>query len=225
MQQIIAHLPREIQITDVDVLGYSLGGANAAVVKSIDAAEGKLKVHRAVMINPPVSLFESVTRLDKLFAINIGSGDAGVENLYRRLYTRLANLYRNSDKVRIDESDLLSAAAAVLKTDADFSAAIALSLPETCTPVAVSSLIQDLRHAAEIHSKKPRVSYAASHFRNISPRYSRLTTWPAGPIRRRNHYGPTTDSTSSATLCAATLITMRRPIAMISFWTSLSLRG
>jgi len=127
MQQIIAHLPREIQITDVDVLGYSLGGANAAVVKSIDAAEGKLKVHRAVMINPPVSLFESVTRLDKLFAINIGSGDAGVENLYRRLYTRLANLYRNSDKVRIDESDLLSAAASVLKTDADFSAAIALT--------------------------------------------------------------------------------------------------
>jgi pimeloyl-ACP methyl ester carboxylesterase len=127
MQQIIAHLPREIQITDVDVLGYSLGGANAAVVKSIDAAEGKLKVHRAVMINPPVSLFESVTRLDKLFAINIGSGDAGIENLYRRLYTRLANLYRNSDKVRIDESDLLSAAAAVLKTDADFSAAIALT--------------------------------------------------------------------------------------------------
>jgi predicted alpha/beta-fold hydrolase len=127
MQQIIAHLPREIQITDVDVLGYSLGGANAAVVKSIDATEGKLKVHRAVMINPPVSLFESVTRLDKLFAINIGSGDAGVENLYRRLYTRLANLYRNSDRVRIDESDLLSAAAAVLKTDADFSAAIALT--------------------------------------------------------------------------------------------------
>ena len=126
-QQIIAHLPREIQITDVDVLGYSLGGANAAVVKSIDAAEGKLKIHRAVMINPPVSLFESVTRLDKLFTISIGSGDAGVENLYRKLYTRLANFYRNSDKVRIDESDLLSAAASVLKTDADFSAAIALT--------------------------------------------------------------------------------------------------
>jgi pimeloyl-ACP methyl ester carboxylesterase len=127
MQQIIAHLPREIQITDVDVLGYSLGGANAAVVKSIDATEGKLKVHRAVMINPPVSLFEAVSRLDELFAINIGSGDAGVENLYRTLYTRLANLYRNSDRVRIDASDLLSAAGTVLKTDADFSAAIALT--------------------------------------------------------------------------------------------------
>jgi len=127
LQEIIAHLPRKMQFTDVDILGYSLGGANAAVVKSIDATEGKLKIHRAVMINPPVSLLTSVTRLDKLFSINIGSGDDGVERLYRRLYTRLANLYRNSDKVGIDDDDLLAAAATVLKTDADFSAAIALT--------------------------------------------------------------------------------------------------
>jgi len=127
IQQILAHLPRGVQITEVDILGYSLGGANAAVVKSIDDVEGKLKIHRAVMINPPVSLFAAVGRLDKLFTISIGSSDAGVERLYRRLYTRLANLYRNSDKVRIDDNDLLGAAATVLKTDADFSAAIALT--------------------------------------------------------------------------------------------------
>ena len=127
MQRIIAHLPRHAPITDIDVLGYSLGGANAAIVKSIDATEGKLKIHRAVMINPPVSLFSSINRLDQLFALNIGSGDAGLENLYRRLYTRLANLYRASDKVQIDDTDLLGAAASVLRTDADFSAAIALT--------------------------------------------------------------------------------------------------
>ncbi len=78
MQQIIAHLPRNVQITDIDVLGYSLGGANAGVVKSIDATEGKLHIHRAVMINPPVSLFASVARIDKLFAITIGPSDAGI---------------------------------------------------------------------------------------------------------------------------------------------------
>jgi hypothetical protein len=127
MQRIIAHLPRHAPITDIDVLGYSLGGANAAIVKSIDATEGKLKIHRAVMINPPVSLFSSINRLDQLFALNIGSGEAGLENLYRKLYTRLANLYRASDKVQIDDTDLLGAAASVLRTDADFSAAIALT--------------------------------------------------------------------------------------------------
>jgi len=127
MQQIIAYLPRKVQITDIDVLGYSLGGANAGVIKSIDASEGKLHIHRAVMINPPVSLFASVARIDKLFALSIGSSDAGIEALYRQLYAELANLYRASDRVELDEGFMLGAAAATLKTDAEFSAAIALS--------------------------------------------------------------------------------------------------
>jgi predicted alpha/beta-fold hydrolase len=127
MQQVIAHLPRRIRITDIDVLGYSLGAANAAVVKSIDATEGKLKIHRVVMINPPVSMFASIDRLDKLFAVSIGPGDAGIENLYRKLYARLANYYRATEKVHIDDTDVLAAAGSVFKTDADFSAAIALT--------------------------------------------------------------------------------------------------
>jgi hypothetical protein len=126
MQRIVAHLPRKVKITDIDVLGYSLGGANAGIVKSIDASEHKLNIHRVVMIEPPVSLFASVGRLDKLFAISIGSGDVGVERLYQKLYAQLANLYRSSDRVQIDENFLLTAAATVLKTDTEFSAAIAL---------------------------------------------------------------------------------------------------
>ncbi len=127
MQQVILHLPRKVRITEIDVLGYSLGGANAAIVKSIDATEGKLKIHRAVMIDPPVSLFASVGRLDKLFAISVGSGDDAIEILYRRLYAGLANLYRASDRVQIDENFILGAAATALKTDQEFAAAIALS--------------------------------------------------------------------------------------------------
>ena len=127
MQEIISHLPKHAAITDVDIVGYSLGGANAAIVKSIADAGGKLRIHRAVMINPPVSLFDSVGRLDRLFTVSIGSGDAGIERLYRRMYAKLANLFRATDQVQVDESDMLSSVAAVLKTDADFSAAIALS--------------------------------------------------------------------------------------------------
>jgi hypothetical protein len=126
MQEIIAHLPRKVRITDIDVIGYSLGGANAGIVKSIDATEGKLKIHRAVMINPPVSLFSSIGRLDRLFTAAIGPGDQAVELLYRRLYAQIANLYRASDRLELDENFLLTAGAATLKTDAEFSAAIAL---------------------------------------------------------------------------------------------------
>jgi Alpha/beta hydrolase family len=127
MQEIVAHLPRKVRITDIDVLGYSLGGANAAIIKSIDATERKLNVHRVIMINPPVSLFSSVGRLDRLFTASIGSNDQAVELLYRRLYAQIANLYRASDRLELDENFIFSAGAATLKTDADFSAAIALT--------------------------------------------------------------------------------------------------
>lgn len=135
MGVIIAHLPRKVKITDIDVLGYSLGGANAAIVKSIDEKEHKLNIHRVVMINPPVSLFSTVGRLDKLFARSIGNGDAGIERFYQQLYSELANLYRASDRVELDEDFLLGAAASVLRTDAQFSAAIALTFRIALTNV------------------------------------------------------------------------------------------
>ncbi|MBS7456287.1 esterase/lipase family protein [Coralloluteibacterium stylophorae] len=125
--QIRAALPGDPAITDMHLVGYSLGGANAAVVKAVDAREGGLGVHRVVMVNPPVSLFSSIGRLDRLFAQTIGSGDAGVERLYRQLYAELANRYVAWNAVQVDEQFLLRAAAGVLQTDAEFSAAIALT--------------------------------------------------------------------------------------------------
>lgn len=127
MQIVVSRLPGKVAIEHVDVIGYSLGGANAAMVKALDAQDRKLNVRRAVMINPPVSLFASIGRLDRLFAQSIGSADTGLERLYQRLYAELANLYRASDEIQIDENFLLGAAATVLRSDEEFSAAIALN--------------------------------------------------------------------------------------------------
>jgi hypothetical protein len=124
---IIARLPARIRITEVDVVGYSLGGANAAVMKFIDSQARQLNIHRAVMIDPPVSLFASIDRLDRLFALSIGAGEDDIDRLYRRMYVRLANFYRSSERVHVEDTDLMAAAAAVLRSDADFSAAIALT--------------------------------------------------------------------------------------------------
>jgi pimeloyl-ACP methyl ester carboxylesterase len=126
-QAIIARLPARLQITEIDVVGYSLGGANAAMMKSLDASEHRLNIRRAVMINPPVSMFASIDRLDRLFAQSIGTGDEAIDRFYRRIYVRLANFYRASERIHIEDTDLLAAAGAVLRTDSDFSAAIALS--------------------------------------------------------------------------------------------------
>jgi len=122
-----ANLPRETKISAIDVVGTSLGGAHAAVVKAIDAREHRLGIRRAVMINPPVSLIASIGRLDRLFAQSIGTDEGAVERFYQRLYAQLANAYRASDAVQLDANFLLGAAAAILTNDREFSAAIALT--------------------------------------------------------------------------------------------------
>ncbi len=153
MRAIIARLPPRLGISAIDVVGYSLGGAHAAVVKSIDAREQHLHIRRAVMINPPVSLFASMNRLDQLFAQSIGTDAAAIDRLYRRVYVRLANYFRASDQVRIEDTNLMLAAAAVLRSDTDFSAAIALNFRTALMNVffagdlyAGTGVISDPRH-------------------------------------------------------------------------------
>jgi predicted alpha/beta-fold hydrolase len=114
-------------MTEVDILGYSLGGAHAAVVKWLDASQHELDIRRAVMINPPVSLFDSMERLDRLFASSIGEGDGGFDQLYRRVYVRLANYYRATDQVPGRGYQPDGSCRRRARTDADFSAAIALT--------------------------------------------------------------------------------------------------
>jgi len=137
------------------------------------------------MIDPPVSLFSSIGRLDKLFAVSIGTGDDAIENLYRRLYAELANLYRASDRVDIDEGFILGAAASVLKTDAEFSAAIALSFRVDLVNVffagdlyAGTGIVIDpnIRRKSAIRWRKLSAFCATSRSRNISRRCSRRTT-------------------------------------------------
>ena len=180
MQQIVKKLPRNVQATDIDVLGYSLGGANAAIVKSIDDQQHKLNIHRVVMINPPVSLFASIGRIDRLFAQSIGTSDAAVEQLYRRLYAHLGNLYRASERVEIDESFLLSAAAATLKTDGEFAAAIALTFRTALVDMffvgdlsARTGVVIDPDHPPKVSDSLQRIQ-AALRAKPFSEYYSRV---------------------------------------------------
>lgn len=126
IRQALAQSP-ELDVTGLHAVGYSLGGAHAAVLKALDSGPDPLGIQRVVMINPPVSLFASIERLDALFAASIGQDDEDIERFYRRLYAELAHLYRGSGALAMDETFLLQAAARLLRSDEEFSAAIALA--------------------------------------------------------------------------------------------------
>lgn len=85
----------DIEVTDFHLIGYSLGAAQAAFVAKIDERKGVFDFKKVLMINPPVSLYNSAAILDRLLILNIG----GIENLdefLRRIVDKLTKIYSTS---------------------------------------------------------------------------------------------------------------------------------
>lgn len=125
--QIVRELESRHAFTEIVALGYSLGGANAAMLKAIDDETGDLGIARAVMINPPVSLFSSIERLDRLLARSIGDDPNAFNRFYHEIYSELSRYYAVSDSLNVDQGFLLGAASRLLESDRNLAAGIALS--------------------------------------------------------------------------------------------------
>ncbi len=65
-EMIWAELKDEITATSFNVTGYSLGGFNAAFVSKLDEERQSFNFRRVLLINPPVSLYNSISLLDRM---------------------------------------------------------------------------------------------------------------------------------------------------------------
>ena len=79
----------QVEVTDFYIMGYSLGGSNAAVLSYIDEKEKAFNFKRVFMVNPPVNLYDSAVKLDKYLEDYTGGKSAGIEKL---LNTTLAKI-------------------------------------------------------------------------------------------------------------------------------------
>ena len=79
----------QVEVTDFYIMGYSLGGSNAAVLSYIDEKEKAFNFKRVFMVNPPVNLYDSAVKLDKYLDDYTGGKSAGIEKL---LNTTLAKI-------------------------------------------------------------------------------------------------------------------------------------
>jgi hypothetical protein len=91
MEMIWAELKPDITATSFNLTGYSLGGFNAAFVSKLDEERKSFNFRRVLLINPPVSLYNSISLLDRMTQ-NIPGGvdnfDTWVDNLIRA-YTKV----------------------------------------------------------------------------------------------------------------------------------------
>jgi hypothetical protein len=92
MGMIDGQLRAEIEVSGYHVAGYSLGGTHSAFVSYVDDQEKRFNFERAVVINPAVSLYDSVNLLDDLLDRHLGADPASVERFVDQAFQRVAQL-------------------------------------------------------------------------------------------------------------------------------------
>lgn len=101
MEAIKAEHP-ELDVTDYNLTGYSLGALNAAFVSQIDATKHSFNFKRVLLLNPPVNLLTSVSNLDRLSRVDLGLN--GKPASFDMLFKRLANYFKVKGRIEVDES-------------------------------------------------------------------------------------------------------------------------
>lgn len=87
-------LSKRLEVTDFYVTGYSLGGAQTGYVMMLDEQEKAFNFKKGLMINPPVSLYNSALLLDSYLRENITTGTEAMlfwDNLTRAMGEEYAN--------------------------------------------------------------------------------------------------------------------------------------
>ncbi len=79
--------------------GYSLGGAEAAFVALLDEKKQSFNFQRVLMLNPPVNIYDSAVKIDRMLTDNIPGGIDHFDRFYQHLIHSITNHYVNGDFV------------------------------------------------------------------------------------------------------------------------------
>ncbi len=115
-------LGKRAKITDYYVTGYSLGAFNTAFVTMLDDQRHVFDFKRALMINPPMRLYSSISILDRMLE-NIPGGEDNFGLFYQNLVDAFAKVYTRSDALQFNE-DFLYQAYEVFKPEKELLAAL-----------------------------------------------------------------------------------------------------
>ena len=141
----------QVDVTDFYIMGYSLGGANAAVLSYIDEKEKAFNFKRVFMVNPPVNLYDSAVKLDKYLDDYTGGKSAGIEKL---LNTTLAKVKSGltSEYANIGADTIYNIVKGDILSDAEKKAYIGLAFRLTSTDL---NFISDFITKSHIYTKNP----------------------------------------------------------------------
>ncbi len=116
----------DIEVSSFNLCGYSLGASEVAFVAKLDEDRRVFNFRKVLLINPPVSLYSSVTRIEELMKqIPGGSKKQGV--FVNRMLSKFSRFYRYGNYVTINEDFLYAIYTEKLFSHAETAGLIAIS--------------------------------------------------------------------------------------------------
>ena len=99
----------DMTVTEFYLTGYSLGAAQGAFVSKLDEEQGDFHFKKVLLINPPVSLYNSTSILDEMLANNIPGGADNFPNFLDRVFRAFSEVYREGAFVNFSGDFLYTA--------------------------------------------------------------------------------------------------------------------
>ncbi|MFK7915156.1 MAG: alpha/beta fold hydrolase [Pseudomonadales bacterium] len=124
MRRIRTQLKDKLQVTEYHLTGYSLGGMHAAFVAQRDQANGaEFDFQRVLLINSPVSLYSSISKLDRMLE-NVPGGVDNFDRYFDGVVRQISDAYTRSTSVEFNQDLVYAAFQANPPTREDLAAVI-----------------------------------------------------------------------------------------------------
>ena len=103
MQRVMKAIEGEADVSRYLLTGYSLGGAHAAFVSKIDEDIKTFNFDQVLLLNPPLSMYSSVSKLDRMLE-NVPGGVDHFNEFFDQLVQRISKVYNRSSTVEFNET-------------------------------------------------------------------------------------------------------------------------
>ncbi len=117
----------EIDVSGFALTGYSLGAFNAAFVAKLDEDNKYFNFSKVLLINPPVSLYDSVSTLDQLLVENVPGGMDKFELWFRNVLAKFSNVTKEMGHAELSGDFLYNAYKRLPPSEENLAALIGLS--------------------------------------------------------------------------------------------------
>jgi len=109
MQKVYQQVAAEddVEATSFSLTGYSLGGAHSAYVSKLDEQEKVFNFEKVLLINPSVSLYNSISILDSYLDLARNEREQPLE-MSENIFSRFAEEYAQKESSAFSQDSIFS---------------------------------------------------------------------------------------------------------------------